>query len=526
MSQSIKTTSLYKSYASYSSEEPMSMKNGYLHKNNKKNHFTAYGTTTLGAVAGIGLLFFLFSKGGPRKVSAFFKRQSQHLNEKMSGMLSTNKNAVNRITYHVMKKLSNVFSYFQGITNIASLKDIACKKILPKRFHEITSSMFKKSAVRTVNNSYTVALSDMEKFLQTVVSKADPNNKAEIERLVNNIRDNLNNSFEHFARTDRRNFIENEFVNLDKEVINTISNATKNRQWRSYVSFIAEDLAQPAKDAVNIEINFARKLITNNIAAISKDLNVYTEKIKGRLIPADTNGYQSINRVEDLIKTYSKLSGSSENAERKQISEKIINEIDEIIAKVATSSRYDKEKQNIIDDAQMIREILIHNKKGDIEEILTILRNSTDEKTYKKMIYPASQRAIKSLIKANEDEGIKLVDKIRDIEVGSACCDSATILGGVAFTGAYMANTRSQEEFVSTGLQGGIPAIATLSSVFYATSRLLSGGAAIIFGFAMGTLFNTIGTKIDGIAQKYMAKQKEMKKVYSMYQANNKSFTN
>jgi len=512
MTQDVKSTSLYKSYHLYksTSHEVRSP----LHKKTPKenNKAAVYGGVTAGMVAGAGILFLLLSKGVSRKIHGAIKRYTLHINEKL---IQKNMDNVGQKTRSITKKAGDFLSYLQIVTNTSSIKDALAKKILPNWFNELSSALFKKSAINTVDNSYNEAFSQIDNFLKLARQHAGKH-AGVIEQRTQAIKETMNSSFNRFQRMERINYTEEQLDGLNQKVLGEIWKATKNLEHKTLKNFVAQDLAQNAKDKINGEINAARKIITSNIPSLTENLNKLAGELKDSIILNNPKGYKNINEIQKLIKEFSKHKGANEALHRKETVNKIIEQLN-ILKNGENSQKYENTINEIINTIK-------NDKKGEIEEILTLLRETTDEKTYKKIIYPKAQAAIRALIKANKREGNDLFDKIRDIECGSASWDAVTLAAGFALTGAYMANTKSTEEFVSAGLQSGLPAVATLSSVFFATSKLLSGGIAIAFGMITGFVTNAFGVKVNGIAQAKLAQQKEMHKVYNMYKENSSSF--
>jgi hypothetical protein len=137
------------------------------------------------------------------------------------------------------------------------------------------------------------------------------------------------------------------------------------------------------------------------------------------------------------------------------------------------------------------------DKKGQIEEILSIYHEILPPEEYKK-VKKVAQKAINSLNKAVHDEGFEYVDKVRDLAVGSALTDVAFGMGlPVTATSFAVCQADTKEKKRSVVLKYGIPLLVGVATSTLSTIKLVSGGKALMLGAFTSTLTNEICERVD-----------------------------
>ncbi len=134
----------------------------------------------------------------------------------------------------------------------------------------------------------------------------------------------------------------------------------------------------------------------------------------------------------------------------------------------------------------------------NIEELLTIYKKHLSEKEYLQ-IEKSSKKLIKSLDVAIDTETDKLFDKIRDLKLGSAPADVASVLTSIAAVIYGLAQAENSDERASVALKTGIPIMGGMLISLYCTVALISSGPSLFIGAVSGLAISKFGEILDKI---------------------------
>ena len=133
----------------------------------------------------------------------------------------------------------------------------------------------------------------------------------------------------------------------------------------------------------------------------------------------------------------------------------------------------------------------------NVEELLTIYKKHLSEKEYLH-IEKSSEKLIKSLDVAIDTEADKLFDKIRDLKLGAAPADVASILTSILYViHDLSSNAENNDERASIALRSGIPILGGMLISLYCTIGLISAGPSLAVGIISGLAISKFGEILD-----------------------------
>lgn len=148
--------------------------------------------------------------------------------------------------------------------------------------------------------------------------------------------------------------------------------------------------------------------------------------------------------------------------------------------------------------SKLAQDVAAHRNKivNSVEELLAIYKQSLGGKEYLK-IETLSKKLVKSLDVAVGTETDKLFDKIRDLRLGSAPADIASILLSIATITYGLAQAENSDERASVALKAGIPILGGMFISLYCTVALISAGPSLIIGAISGLAISKLGEILD-----------------------------
>ena len=155
------------------------------------------------------------------------------------------------------------------------------------------------------------------------------------------------------------------------------------------------------------------------------------------------------------------------------------------------------ENKKIMSKLREFGKVINTDKKGHIEEILTIYRKILPPAEYEK-VKKIAQKTIKDMNKAVHDEGFEYVDKVRDLATGSALTDVAIGTAiPIVSTGVAIGAAKTKEKKRSVALKYGVPLLVGMATTMISTVKLVSGGKSLMLGAFTGAAANEICERID-----------------------------
>ena len=271
-------------------------------------------------------------------------------------------------------------------------------------------------------------------------------------------------------------------------------------------SFIAEDYLVPTKLKLMNKTASLRQQFTHDIADNYKSTMNAVSNIQAFVSPSDTATNNLLRTLRKNLEKYNKLSGKNEVAQRNQLNQEIILNLQDLSKEIQNSAtRYKYSPDSVVSISKYIKEveeIISKTEKGELQEILTLYKQLLPRDEYVGLRNKANS-AVKSLDKAIDTEINQYVDKARDLKLGSAPTDVISVLVSMGAVGYYLNKADNKDERYSVGIKYGIPAVGAIATSLYCTARLISGGKALFFGLLSGWLLNKACVAIDDTRKKY-----------------------
>ena len=139
-------------------------------------------------------------------------------------------------------------------------------------------------------------------------------------------------------------------------------------------------------------------------------------------------------------------------------------------------------------------------KTGETEELMNALRQILEPETYVDIVKPGIKRFQNALNKACSLEMNDTIDKLRDVNCGSAPSDIGGMMLSTGLLGLYAAQADDTDERVGVALTTGLPILSTMGTCLFAAINQISGKKALLLGSAVGLASKTI---CDGLNKLY-----------------------
>ncbi len=419
----------------------------------------------------------------------------------------------------LLQKTNNVIKRARGtFFNITPLKDSLFKKLtyeklgLKKPCDAITES-FRKISFSTVKTAYKNASKDIDEMSKVFfdtnqkISNGNYGIKGEEAKKIAN---RLNQRTSNIQKTFHTSFGEPEIENRSKELVDGFKNLSDEIYDRAYghmkdfvydvdmwTSFIPERLVKSKKLKFMNTLENKKRIITNSPKDNYRHISDSIDQLEEVINPEHNDSLNLVKRLRELSKNYINPVGENKTIRRQEVV-KTINEQGEELERILASDIYTPTQRKTAKEIfQTITDNLNNDKKGEVEEILTVYRELLPREEYEK-IKKVVQKSNKSLNKAVRREGFEYVDKVRDLSIGSALTDVAIGMALPIFsTGIAVSAADTKEKKRSVILKYGIPLLTGMATATTCTIRLISGGNALILGGLVSILSNEICERID-----------------------------
>lgn len=500
-------------------------------KNDKQRMHAAMAVG--GSVLVLGGLTFAITKGHiPKTITDSIGKFVDNLTKKADDIKKSSK-----VTIPDALKLKFIQNIRQGammargaLFNISPLKDVLFEKLiknkcgLEKQCDSITN-FFRGMSYSTVKSSYKKAAHNIFDMTQsfrningriasgeiTTTKPVSDTTLKLLEERTRNIHQTFNDSFaEHHLNNRNKSLIE-KFNGLGGRVFKKIYGNMKGfvKDVNAWTTFVPEEIvANDKKQIINFLEN-RRKTITNNPNDNFKQISEVLKNLESAINPEDTASREVLKSLKDLAKQYSSLSGANEVVMRK----KIVSDINSILKSAHTiidSNTYKpNDSKKILSLIRQYGKIINTDKKGNIEEILTIYRDILPPEEYAK-IKKIANKASNSLNRAVHNEGCEYLDKVRDLATGSALTDVAFGMGvPIATTGVALSIADSKEKKRSVALKYGIPLLVGMGVSTLGTVKLISGGKSLALGSISSIIANDLCERLDNTLKKRSQAKRE-----------------
>lgn len=481
-----------------------------------------------GSVATLGTLTLALTKG---KLSQKTATAMNNLMEKISKKTEQlkDKPSISKLEGMYLSGLQKanrtMFMIRGAIFNISPLKDVLFDKFIRQKCGlqkpcDAITNWFKDLSFATVKSSYKKASKSIDKMSKTfedvnsrllshgperIVAKPfEKNQLSEITKRTASIRTAFDTHFIPSQLEKRSEDLVKQFDGLGNKVYDKIYGNMKGfvKDINAWTSFVPEEII--AKDKAKIMASLAdkRRIITNNPTNNYNKLGEILSELDSAINPKDKDSRKFVKSLRDLSKRYITASGADEAAIREEIA-KTINATLKHARAVSSSQIYSPaENKKIMSKLREFGKVINTDKKGHIEEILTIYRKILPPEEYEK-VKKIAQKTIKDMNKAVHNEGFEYVDKVRDLATGSALTDVAigTVLP-LASTGVAIGAAKTKEKKRSVALKYGIPLIVGMATTMISTIKLVSGGKSLMLGTLSGVVANEVCERIDNNLKK------------------------
>lgn len=524
---------------------PQNQPDSFTYKTQKEKKKMSFGAkialSALSAGAAVLLLMKGLPKGAYKKLDQLSEKlQTKFLNEKAKGNL----NKLSEFYSFSLNKLSSFLGKSKAINNFVSIKDITFEKIMSKnkytqKIHRKITEVYESIGRRTVNKTFDKTKTNIFALFQKFEDADDillskrANEVLEINGVKKTVKEWIDEDIEllkkSISRTWNTNFgksrrearfkqIQSAVKNLSDEVWEETGGHWRNTTKRElYETFIAEEKLADKKTAIIKAAKQARSQITRDVNDNYKDVTNILDNITTSINLKDAKSRAIIQEIRNILSDYKKLSGISEIEQRPIINQKIIQKVNDLLEQVnstkATFKYNSKVLNRINSNTQDITQIVNSDKKGDMQEILTIYKHifGKDSQEYlqlKSAVRAASDK-IDSAISMETDQ---FFDMMRDLKLGSAPTDILTILAAIGGIGIGLSKSENKDEKYSVLLQAGIPAIGAIATSLYFSASLVSGGKSMLYGALSGLLISKAGQKLDESRKKYFPVNETVKK--------------
>lgn len=505
-----------------------------------------------GSIILASIIGFVFAKGGGNKFRTHLRNFNISIKDKINKKAKTN-NFFKQLDnlFFKINKSSKLFTQISNtLTNYNPLKDSLTDKIFryknnkPGNFiADKLKTLFRNLSIKTVDSNYQKANAKFEDVLEkfSIASKNMNANeivdiegisktKAEWQKIAEtkiiNAEDNFKTNFNKNERLKRRDFIDFELKDLDKKVFNKIYKENggifNKKNWKDFQEYITEKIPRKSKEKLLNDMTEKKSLISNNIDDTTSLIKELSISLKQSMNFEDTNSREIIRQMEKQLKTFKSLSGKEEKIRRTELSSAIKKELDELSNSIKSRNDYTPaEIAEITSKSDNIKKILNNDKKGELQEALTIVHSLTDEKNYKKF-KKSVDKFSKELDNSIQSEGKSQFEKFAEYEVGSHTTD--VLFGFImpaGFAAYLIGKQKTKEERIETTLKQGVPIIGGLGMVFYGTSRMFSGAKNLLIGFGTTILLNLLGNFMNKTRKTYQEKQSLAQIALDAYKKNN-----
>ena len=393
--------------------------------------------------------------------------------------------------------------------NISPVKDVMFEHIVRDKLGlgkvcDYITNGFKKVSLGTVKSMYKTANKDVDSMTKAFseINKRISNgefgvvDKTVTDKLnsgVHNIKTGYSTDFSEDAIINRSDALSEKFKGLGKKVYDSVYGNLKGffKDTNNWSTFISERMVAEEKAKIVDNLYAKKGIISNTPKDVYEVLSESISKLEKTIIPTEKESREFVKNLREMSKLYENPRLSSKPKQREEVARDIFDTISDYIS---VSDKIDPSQKVILES---MKKTLSSDKKGLVEELLTIYKKVLPQDEYKKLKLTVN-KATQSLNKAVYNEGNNYTDKMRDLSVGSALTDVAIgtavpILG----TGIAISAADTKEKKRSVLLKFGIPLMVGLATTTTCAIRLISGGKALILGALTSTITNNICERID-----------------------------
>lgn len=493
--------------------------------------------TLASSVLTTGILGILLVKGLP----------IQKLSSKISIELQEAGAASTKTTiYYAKKGTDRTLNFLQATSNFTAMKDILFDKLfslnqLSAKFAQGARNLSKKIVDNALGKQY----DDVGKLINDVVSTVQKYNIRGIDKILEKgnplitikgetkklsewrdiliknsaeLQEAFNDGFSLGARKTRSDNRDELLKGTGEKIYNKLFKDGGWKNFENYKTYITETETKEAREILKNDVAKARKTVTNNIEVIHDNIKNDITELSRSIKPKDNESSKILDNISKNLEKFKACSGANEAEARKEISKKMVADIEKTISEISNNNIYtEAEKKELIAKAQNIKlqiQSSDETSKGILEHIMTVLKGLNSEEAAingKKIISDSqfkefehlSRKISNGLNEAATLESGEYFIKHAEMEVGSAATDVFSILFPVG-VGAYaVAKCENKDERISATLKTCIPLVGMFGTFVYGTTKMLSGAKNLIFSTISGFALNKFGAYLDNLYQNY-----------------------
>ncbi len=257
---------------------------------------------------------------------------------------------------------------------------------------------------------------------------------------------------------------------------------------------VAGNILQQNKANYTKDVKSVVDSITRTTGTVIEETAGDVASIKKILGTGDIDTYSEIDKTLRIFDKYKKgvFNGSASSSKAQK---EICGKLDDLISRIAKSNN--PNGAEAIKTLENVKKSITNIKGGTAEDIMGIAQEVLDSNTYNNVIMPKYQNFQKSLQGAYHNETTDVLDKLRDINCGSAPTDFMTVIGSTALFGLYTAQAENNDERVSLTLSTGLPLLSTVTTNLLCAIKSISGGKSMAVSLAAGAATKFVCDKLN-----------------------------
>lgn len=481
--------------------------NAYIGHDEKKSH----GSSITLSLIGVALAAFIFMKGFG---GGFDKKMSKIIDSLQAKiftktLMETRHDFVNKGLINLQKSLVWLFNSLQSISNVSPIKDTLTMKLFRLSSPTITlaekiNKVFRKIAISSSRHAYEKAFTSFDELCGYLKSLF-PEKNGRMDKLVAEVEAAYQANFLASAKHERLKEIKVMTQNLEETLVEALYNkkdgALRNPgRFKGYITF---DLIAKEKFEFHQRLLKFRRQITNTNYHENTELSSAINGIKAHINTNDMIAVDLISSIQSQFGKYKKTLHGDNKIIQREIALKIVNNLDKLNAHcinfIHGSKEYSNKTLNILTShITSMKNVLQNDKQAFLQQGLDLVESKygRGSKEYKK----AQKKVIdfsKKFDIAVEREGVGLLEKIAEIQVGSAPADVLGLLIPAIAAIVWTAKAEGKDEKVATALQTSIPIVGGIATALYGTTRMYTGVQNLTLAIVSGAILSLIGTGLN-----------------------------
>lgn len=523
-------------------------------KNNKskKAKIAAASLITTLVIAGTSVFGILITrKDGKGLVKKLVSKIARSVENQLSQMHQIDKNGkAGKILEKLYKMEETASEYGNSVENVVNGKDVLTRGIIAKidprnmdventgfvkktyktimgklidiynKFDAATTKIYKDKGLEKLTSLYENALNSTKQFDDNVIEALNKLKKTanlddvidcngaqrRVGDIISDIENKITKKQELFKKSfakekvaerveDFDNFLVNgeNGVSLTEKTTNGFLEKIREKDFKGLLTDpIARGIIKDEKARRVASIRAAKDTLTNNLNTVLDANKEAFSGIRKLIQPSDIDSISKYNETIRLVDRYKRTSFKTANA-AKEAKNKLFVKLDDLRNSLQAGNADD----SAIKELDSFKASVNNIKPGETEDIMSALKAVLDNETYANTIEPACKNALKALHKACSMEMNDTMDKLRDINCGSAPTDFLTLITSAGGLLLYLAQADNNDERVSLGLTTGLPLISTVGTNLYGAINQFSGRKSMLFSLGTAFITTRICKKLD-----------------------------